>query len=120
MTAPVPNRKIKTLTIDFSLYTDDDPSFKNELVLMMIDNIKELVESFASAKTANDMTEFRKTCHKVMSTLSIIDDQDLIAVIERLKNPANGNEGNELAAIFKNLCANIIDILTGELDTAQN
>jgi len=119
MTAPVPNRKIKTLTIDFSLYTDGDPSFKNELVLMMIDNMKELLESFDSSKAVNDLSGFRKTVHKVMSTLSIIDDQDLISVIERLKDPV-GTDARENAAVFKSLCANIIDFLTGELDAAQH
>jgi hypothetical protein len=114
MTAPVPNRKIKTLVIDFDLYTDGDPSFKDELILMMMDNIQELLQSYETSQKDNDHDKFRKVCHKVLSTVSMIGDQELISVMEKLKDPSNP-DANEHAAILKGLCHTILDMLSGEL-----
>jgi hypothetical protein len=114
MTAPVPNRKIKTLVIDFDLYTDGDPAFKSELILMMMDNVNELLQSLETSKKENNHDLFRKVCHKVMSTLSIIDDRDLLSIMEKLKDPSQPDT-NENAAIFKGLCHDILENLSGEL-----
>jgi hypothetical protein len=75
----------KPLSIDFDLYTDGDSDFKNELVVLMIDNIKELKQSLAEAGKSNNPETFRKACHKVKPTLSMIDDAEYNDIIEVLK-----------------------------------
>jgi hypothetical protein len=75
----------KPLSIDFDLYTDGDSDFKNELVVLMIDNIKELKQSLVEASKNNNPEVFRKVCHKVKPTLSMIDDAEYNDIIEVLK-----------------------------------
>jgi hypothetical protein len=76
---------MRKLSIDFDLYTDGDLEFKSELTLLMLDNVRELQQSLSEAIKANDSEIFRKTCHKVKPTLSIIDDAEFNDIIEVLK-----------------------------------
>jgi hypothetical protein len=84
-TVAVANEPVRRLAIDFDLYTDGDPEFKSELTVLMLDNIKELQQALSEAGKINDAEIFRKTCHKIKPTLSMIDDAEFNDIIEVLK-----------------------------------
>jgi hypothetical protein len=80
----------RELYVDFALYTDDDPEFKAELIDGMIENLEELEEAYFESLTQQDPSYLRKACHKVQTTLSMLNDRELDAVIEKMKDPVLG------------------------------
>jgi hypothetical protein len=103
---------MRPLSIDFDQYTDGDAEFKNELIVLMIDNIKELKESLAVATKAENSDGFRKTCHKVKPTLCMIDDAEYNDIIEVLKCQVSNQN---CITIFNNLSDNILRNLEAEI-----
>ena len=101
----------RALFIDFSLYTDDDPDFKEELIGLMIENLQELKQAYAQSVDQRDPKIFQKACHKVKPTLSMLADRDLDAVVEDLKN--QGADQSQVV-IFNKLSAAIMDSLSAE------
>lgn len=73
------NSSRQSFSIDFDLYTDGDEEFKQELIALIISNIKEL-------KWAMDqgVAVFKKVCHKIKSTTVIINDSDFDTLISFL------------------------------------
>ena len=104
----------KPLAIDFDLHTDGDQEFKRELIVLMIDNIRELQESFTKSKDANQPGLFRETSHKVKPTISILNDHELMETIEALKNKGEG-DNEETIRLFYALCDNLIKNLQAEM-----
>ena len=76
------NRK---LSIDFELYTDNDAEFKSELIDHIIDNLHELLQSYRLSVDQKDSGSFHKACHKVKTTLVMLEDDELNALVEDLK-----------------------------------
>ena len=77
----------RALFIDFNLYAENDPDFKEELIELMIENLRELQQAYARSVEQLDPELFRKACHKVNTTLTMLEDRDLNAAVEDLKNP---------------------------------
>ncbi|HTE31314.1 MAG TPA: hypothetical protein VK666_13125 [Chryseolinea sp.] len=95
----------RTLFIDFNLYADDDPEFKQELIELIIENLEELQQSYQTSIEQTELSFFLKACHKVKTTLVMLDDQELNALVEDLKN----GEANGLRiSLLKELCSAII------------
>ncbi|HTF21566.1 MAG TPA: hypothetical protein VK658_25985 [Chryseolinea sp.] len=103
----------RILFIDFSLYTDDDdPNFKQELIQLMTDNLKELHEAYRHTIEQNDPGHFVKACHKVTTTLIMLADQEFTDFVETLKTA----ERDEMKSIhLYRLCTEITASLSSEL-----
>jgi hypothetical protein len=107
------SQSARKLSIDFDLYTDGDPEFKSELIVLMLDNIKELQQSLNNAKENNDAEIFRKTCHKIKPTLSMIDDAEFNDIIEVLKCQINNQN---CITVFNSLSNMVLKTLEEEMD----
>ncbi len=105
----------KPLSVDFDLHTDGDEEFKNELIVLMIDNVKELHESLNKSVKVNNMDAFKEACHKVKPTISILNDKDLVDTIELLKNPIEDAKKADAIVLFNSLCEYLIKGLEEEL-----
>jgi hypothetical protein len=102
----------RPLSIDFDLYTDGDADFKKELITLMIENLRELQK----IQQQNDPALFLRVCHKVKSTLDILNDNDLTNVINHLSDAARKNEPSELkhVAQLHTLCEGLVRSLQEE------
>ena len=101
----------RTLFIDFKLYADNDEAFKQELIELMIENLRELQQAYGLSVDRNDPEIFLKACHKVKTTLSMLADSELDAVVEELKSPG---VSPSRVALFDKLTAEIIISLSAE------
>lgn len=106
---------VKPLSIDFDHHTDGDEEFKQELIVLMIDNVKELQQSLSTSISLNNIDSFRETCHKVKPTISILSDQDLIDVIESIKHETNEAIRIDSVRVFNKLCDDLIKNLEEEM-----
>ena len=101
----------RTLFIDFDLYADNDPDFKLELIQLMIENLEELQQAFILSVRQNDLQIFIKACHKVKTTLCMLADGELDAIVEDLKVPGINPEK---VSLFNKLNVEIINSLSAE------
>lgn len=99
----------RTLLVDFELYADNDPEFKQELIILMIDNLTELHSALKMSAKANEPDIFRKSCHKMKTTMVMLADSELNAVVEDLKRP-DAEPGN--ISRFGNIVAELIESLS--------
>lgn len=81
---PTINPAIRTLSDKLNAFTDGDLAFKEELIQLMIRNLRELQESIKTPDT------FEKTHHKVKSTLTILDVEEINSLIIEIM-PAKGS-----------------------------
>ncbi|HTJ51580.1 MAG TPA: response regulator [Cyclobacteriaceae bacterium] len=101
----------RRLSINFDDYTDNDSEFKQELIKLMINDIKELQQSFAIATEKNDFENFRHTCDKIVGTISMLSDKEFTNLIEALKNQ---DKKEDSIIHFNKLSCDIIKSLTYE------
>lgn len=101
----------RALSIDFAQFSDNDPAFKARLIDLMIENLAELEEGYYQTVNSKDPTFLLKAYHKVKTTLTMLDDKELDAVVEDLKDPGIGP-----AAIsrYKRISAEITSSLLAE------
>jgi hypothetical protein len=104
----------RPLFINFDLYTDGDADFKKELIYLMIDNLKEVQSSLVEATKKNKLEIFEKACHKIKPTLSMLDDNELLEVIQLIKSKFANEQNEELIANFTMACMQIIVSLEKE------
>lgn len=57
-------------------YSGDNPETKRVLAERMIDNLKELHQALLESIDTNDDQAYRKSLHKIQTTLSILNDRD--------------------------------------------
>jgi hypothetical protein len=98
----------RPLFIDFDAYTDGDQDFKKELIVLMIDNLRELQQILRPE--SHDIQIFHKVCHKVKATLVMLDDAEVLEIIEQLKIMTNHSQLDQLNQI----CGDIIESLGRE------
>jgi hypothetical protein len=101
----------RALFIDFDLYAENDPVFKEELIDLIIENLRELQQTYNYSVERQDPGLFRRVCHKVSTTLSMLADQELDTVIEDLKN---SNVDQARVSFFNKLSTGIIASLLSE------
>lgn len=106
----------RKLFIDFNLYTDGDPSFKNELINLMISDIQQLQHAMKDSVRQNNVELFRKICHKTNVTQTMLGDIELDAILhDFIESGTSFNEYfNREGARFTSLCENIIRSLNAE------
>jgi CheY-like chemotaxis protein len=112
----------RPLRIDFQLHTDGDAVFKAELVQLLMENIAELRQALATALTKNDTQTYLKTCHKVYTAVSMINDNEFQQVVDNIRHtmrqPINPND-QQLIADGKTLDI-IGDAITRSLEIELN
>jgi len=105
----------RPLYIDFNQYTDGDADFKKELVVLMIDNLREILASLKEATQKNTPEIFEKTCHKIKPTLSMLEDQDFMEIIHRVKAEFSDTpQKDQHVSAFNTTCIQIIKSLEKE------
>jgi CheY-like chemotaxis protein len=106
-----------SISIDFDLYTEGDPAFKQELVSLLIDNISELKQSLEVAVQENNPPEFFKTCHKASTAIKILNNKDLMEVVEVIKDHLKNRLSSllhEKVALFNSLSDYLLKALQRE------
>lgn len=101
----------RPLFVDFNAYTDGDDEFKKELVDLMIDDLRELQQTLHLAAENNDIPLFQKVCHKIKTTLHMLDDPEFSGMLEELKT--NLTDASRVALLDR-FCAAIIESLRKE------
>jgi hypothetical protein len=99
----------RVFELDLDLYTDGDPELKRELIVMMIDNIRELQQSIKV-----DIESFKKTSHKIKPTISMVNDKELSDAIEDMKLMQQHDNKTEKISSFQRLCNEIVKLLERE------
>jgi CheY-like chemotaxis protein len=77
---------LRQLRIDFDLHTDGDAVFKAELIQLLMENITELRQALDAAITKSDTQVFLKTCHKVYTAISMLNDPEFTHVVDKIRN----------------------------------
>jgi response regulator RpfG family c-di-GMP phosphodiesterase len=75
----------RKLYFDIDEYAEGDAEFKQELVSLMISNIKELQQALHVSVKNRNPDIFRRLCHKVSPTIGILKDAEFAELIEQLK-----------------------------------
>jgi hypothetical protein len=83
------DREFRNVNINFEEYGEDDPVFKAELIMLMIENIRELQDAGFQALDQKNSNIFHAAVHKTKSTIKLLDDPELINKIEILKENLN-------------------------------
>jgi len=108
---------MQPLSAKIDAFTDNDPEFKQELMVLMVQNLRELQEAVAQLLSRSQFPYFEKIAHKTKSVLLILDDYELNTVIEELKiileNPADIVLREKIEQ-FKQVSDNIIKYLEDE------
>jgi HPt (histidine-containing phosphotransfer) domain-containing protein len=106
----------RPLFINFDLHTDGDNDFKKELIALMIENMRELIWAQNRSHQQNDHSFFLKACHKMKSTLAMLDDKELLQVVHELSDPILNLDGQKPERVkrFVTLCEGIIKSLDKE------
>jgi hypothetical protein len=111
------NPNHQPLSAKLDAFTDNDPEFKQELMVLMIQNLRELQEAVAQLLSRSQFPYFEKIVHKTKSVLLILDDHELNTVIDELKITLE-NSGDivlrEKINKFKHVSDNIIKYLEDE------
>jgi CheY-like chemotaxis protein len=106
------------LTINFDLHTDGDPAFKRDLLILLIDNIRELKQSLQTSLKTNNAEAFLKACNKVSTSIDILNSRDLMETIKSLRahfmNQAVVSL-KEKITLFDNLCDYLVRALQNEI-----
>jgi hypothetical protein len=98
----------RPLFIDFDTYTDGDQDFKKELIVLIIDNLRELQQMLRPE--SHDIQLFHRVCHKIKATLVMLDDSEMLEIVEQLKIMTNYSQLDQLDRI----CADVIESLGKE------
>jgi hypothetical protein len=107
------NSYFKPLNIDFNLYTDGDEEFKQELVVLMIENLQELQGSLQATIKENKVDILSVCTHKIKVTLAMIDDKDVNQLIEEIKTEfSDVPKRNDNIRALDYLCSCIIRTLS--------
>jgi PAS domain S-box-containing protein len=116
---PVPTSRRFQVSLEH--YSEGDVEFKRDLAMLLIKNIKELHQSLLTALQTQDTGIFKRACHTGKTTLSMLEDAELDAVIERLKisiiKKSSGNTGlKSQVAQFEELVRKITRDLQEEIN----
>jgi len=102
----------RPLLVDFEVHVGDSPELKKELIECMIIDMCELQQSLEPAAIKNGFDAYRKTCHKIVGTLSLLNDKELNDGIEALKI----QQSDLNVILLKKLSDDIVKSLTAALE----
>jgi hypothetical protein len=105
------NLNQRSLTEKLEAYADNDLAFKQELIHLMIENLREF------QLAVSDALSFDRVGHKVKSTLTILDDSRINSLVTELKsllkNPKETSARIKGAELFE-LLEQVINDLNNE------
>lgn len=107
----------RPLCIDFNHHTGGDEAYKQKLISLLIVNLKELQRAEPLAEKQHDHRIFLNTCHKMIFTLSILNDRELSDVVKQLSEPVLFYTDKKLPGIARSLnrvCDELIQSLQNE------
>ena len=81
----VPETLVSSSGFSLDAYSGGDPETAKVLALRMVDNLKELQDSLDQSLFEKKEEIYRKSLHKMQTTLSILNDQQFIETLESLK-----------------------------------
>jgi hypothetical protein len=87
------------VNIRFDAYGEDDPDFKADLIMLMIDNIRELQEAAQECSEHKQGKVFSTAVHKTKSTINLLDDPELFLNIESIKEACNNWSDSSLKKV---------------------
>ena len=76
--------------------TDGDVEFRKELAQLLANNVIELMASIEATLEKNDPEIFFRTVHKTKTTLSILNDKELLDRISTIQSKLKGSNNEEL------------------------
>lgn len=123
--APAPS-DLRPLFVDWKLHTDGDVTFKSELISLLIDNVRELLDSLEASISQNDRPLFLKTCHKVATAINLLNDTELSTTLAAVNSafksdPASGlSTSKEKTLELQRIGQEIILSLKAFSDESQN
>lgn len=122
---PPPTGSGRPLKIDFELHTDGDPVFKTELVQLLMENMAELRQSLDTAVKQGDTQTFLKTCHKVYTAISMLNDAELTQLVDKIRgtmrkpiDPTDKELQIDAAALTR-ISEDVMKSLEAELNTIK-
>lgn len=107
----------RPLSIDFNVYTDGNPDFKQELISHMIDNVRELQCTLVDLGQ-NAIADFLQVLHKVKATVTMLNDSEFTEALEDIKSFVISSQPLEFlhrkVKSFNRLCNQLIASLAAE------
>lgn len=94
-----PSQNLRSVNIRFDAYGEDDPEFKADLILLMIDNIRELQVAAQACAQSKNGKAFSTAVHKTKSTIDLLDDPELFLNIDSIKEACNNWQDSTLKKI---------------------
>lgn len=108
-----------TISDTLDMYTEGNLDFKKELIGHLMKNIEELQSSLLGSIDQKDPTLFETAAHKCRTTLTMLGDQELLNVVEEVKQALEHQHNGTLSVIldqkFTKLVKETMDGLTEEL-----
>jgi len=106
---------------NLDLYSEGDFEFKRELGGVLIKNIEELRMTLYQSIEQQDPSLFKKTIHKVKTTLNMLGDEEFNKVISDIdedleKSPFPPSLGSTID-VFESLCTKILEGLKEEINS---
>lgn len=109
----------RPLSIDFNLYTNGDPDFKQELISHMIENVKEVQRALPDFDR-NTSVNFIKVHHKVKATVAMLNDAEFTEMLEEIKSFIVSSQPIEFFKRKLKLLSHICDQLIASLVAESN
>jgi hypothetical protein len=110
------NLNHRSLTEKLEAYAEHDLAFKQELIHLMISNLREFQQAFS------DALSFDRVAHKVKSTLTILDDSRINSLVTELKsllrNPKDKTSRIKAGELFE-LLEQVINDLNDEASISK-
>ena len=100
--------------IDLDPYTEGDHQLKKVLAGLMIENILDLNQSFHHARMENTPDLYQRACHKVKTTLHMLNNAKLLALSDILKQ---GSRDLALIRQFDAVCFQAVESLQNYLES---
>lgn len=121
---PLPDNDLRPLHIDFDVHTAGDPSFKKELLHLLVENIEEFRRSLDHSLTSGDASGFQRISHKVTSAFILLNDPELSVVFSQLKtcvsrNELKSTEFKRAAAEFKRIGLELTRSMQHEIESIE-
>ncbi|HEY8934229.1 MAG TPA: response regulator [Cyclobacteriaceae bacterium] len=104
----------RPLRVNFENFADNDYEFKQELIKLMINDIRELQQSFDIATIKNNYEIYRNMCQRMEGTINMLNDKEFTDTIDALKCKPQSLEKNGIVTLFNKLSNAIIESLTRE------
>ena len=107
---------------NLNIYSEGDSEFKRELAMMLVKNLRELLQALKDAIQERNGEIYSLSCHKMKTSISMLGDTEFTMLLDEIKisllqNPAYDTEFADKMKHFTSLCNKIIVGLEEEIQT---